>query len=272
LVDVGYNVIMACRSLERGREAQEKVKHHMNKRNMTSNVLLMQCDLGSFQSVAAFAKQVKEQALPVNLLVCNAGVMTPPLTRTKEGYESQLGSNYLAHFLLVQLLLNLLKANGPSRILLVSSEAHRTGYLNWNDFNSERDYNPFLGYAQSKCCIIMFCYELHRYLKHHSTEYEDMITVNVLHPGVVVTNIATGVWFPFNVLFDVVMPYLGMKPTEGCVTTVYLCLSPQVESVSGKYFDHCQMKQTLPLTYDKDDAKRLWRWSMSEITRHVKEI
>jgi NAD(P)-dependent dehydrogenase (short-subunit alcohol dehydrogenase family) len=232
----------------------------------------MQCDLGSFASVSDFVKKVKDQKIPVNLLVCNAGVMTPPLGRTKEGYETQLGSNYLAHFLMVQLLLSTLKKYGPSRIVIVSSEAHRTGYLNWDDINSEKYYNAYLGYSQSKVCLIMFCYELHRYLREHKSDFEDLITVNVLHPGVIVTNIAHNVPFPVNHLFNWFMPFLGLKPTEGCVTTVYCCISPELDGVSGKYFDHCQPKRSLESTYDKDEAHKLWKWSISEITRFVKEI
>lgn len=270
LVDVGYNIIMACRSAERGREAVKLLQEHVKKCNSTSKVVLMQCDLSSFGSVNKFVEQVKEQKLAVNLLVCNAGVMAPPLSRTKEGYESQLGSNYLAHFLMVQQLLNTLKENGPSRIVIVASEAHRTGYIHWDDINFEKSYNPYLGYTQSKVCLIMFAYELHRYLKSHFNEYEDKITVNVLHPGVIGTNIGSNLFFPVNHLVNNVLPYLAMNPTEGSVTTVYLCLSSEVEKVSGKYFDHCQPKQSSYVTYDKQAANELWQWSMQEITKHTK--
>lgn len=268
LASVGYNIVMACRSLDRGREAVTKVENHLRKQNSSVDIKLLQCDLGSFESVKDFTREIKRLGLAVNLLVCNAGIMAPPLSRTKEGYESQLGSNYLAHFLLVHLLLETLHQNGPSRIILISSESHRSGYINWDDLNFEKDYDPFLGYSQSKICIIMFAYELHRYLKAHVAQYEDKITVNVCHPGIIITNISTNIWFPFNLFFDYALPLLAMKATEGCVTTVYLCLSSEVDGVSGKYFDHCQPKQSHALTYDKEEAKKLWKWSVNEIARH----
>ncbi|KAL0491452.1 RDH14 [Acrasis kona] len=266
LANAGYNIIAACRNKQRGEEAVAIIQRQSRNR---VDVRYMHCDLSSLESVKKFAGQIISEKIPVNILVCNAGVMVPPLSRTKEGYESQLGSNYLAHVLLVKLLLDTLKNNGPSRIIMVSSEAHRGGFINWDDINSDRSYNPFLGYSQSKCCIIMFTYELHRYLQANRTKYQDKITVNTLHPGIIVTNITQNVWFPFNLAMEHVLRFVAMNAFEGSVTIVYLCLSPEVEDVSGKYFDHCMPKKSLTLTYNKYDAEKLWDWSLDQIHKFL---
>lgn len=113
----------------------------------------------------------------LDILINNAGVMAMPKALTKDGFEMQLGVNHLGHFLLTNLLLDILKASAPSRIIILSSLAHKYGEINRDDLNSEKSYNKYKAYSQSKLSNILMCQELARRLKGTG------VTVNSVHPG-----------------------------------------------------------------------------------------
>ncbi len=298
----GINVIMACRSLERANQARERLESEMKSKCLTSpllwnssggdgngekncggenrekkgdekneknlsvgKLLVLQCDLGDLQSVKSFAQKVIQARYRVNLLINNAGVMLPPLELTKQGFETQFGSNFLAHFLLTHLMLDTLNRNGPSRIINVSSAAHWNGVIDWSNISprSVHDYDPCFGYMQSKVCQIMSTYKLHRHLEEKSMSRN--VTVNVLHPGIISSNINTNLpaWATF--LQDLLVKRHSLNTFQGAITTLYLALSPEVGEVSGQYFARCMPVRSNAVSYDVTQQDRLWKISMEMI-------
>jgi len=222
-------------------------------------VQCMSLDLSSLESVRTFTQQFKEKKYPLNVLINNAGIYKPPLARTVEGHESQFGVNYLGHFLLTNLLLNNVVQSAPSRIINVSSRAHERGTINFDDIDSEKSYSPDKGYSQSKLANVLFTYELHRRLAAKGIQN---VTVNSLHPGVVNTNIFEK--YLGTTLYWLASPFTRLllkTPQQGAETSIYLATSPEVEGVSGKYFVDKKENPSSPLSYNEDDAKRLWKVS-----------
>ncbi|MBA7511526.1 hypothetical protein ES705_03522 [subsurface metagenome] len=169
-----------------------------------------------------------------------------------DGFEMNFAVNYLASFLLTNLLLDVLKKSAPSRIINVSSAAHRMAKMDFDDLQSEkRKYRLFKIYGISKLALMLFSYELNRRLEGTS------VTVNTVHPGVVNTNLGqdqSSFSKGFAKLFF-------KKPEKGAETSIYLASSQEVEGITGKYFAKKQQKQSSEESYNEDYAKRLWELS-----------
>lgn len=176
----GGNIILACRDMEKCEAAAKEIRgetlnHRVNARHL---------DLASLKSIREFAAQVTEEEEHVHILINNAAVMRCPHWTTEDGFEMQLGVNYLGHFLLTNLLLDKLKASAPSRIINVSSLAHVAGHIDFEDLNwEERKYDTKAAYCQSKLAIVLSTKELSRRLQGTG------VTVNALHPGVARTEL-----------------------------------------------------------------------------------
>lgn len=194
----------------------------------------------------------------LDILINNAGVMAMPKALTKDGFEMQLGVNHLGHFLLTNLLLDLLKASAPSRIVVLSSLAHKFGQIDREDLNSEKSYNKYKAYSQSKLANILFTQELARRLK------GSCVTVNAVHPGVVKTELGRYLIRPYFVEVMRPITYFFFKtPKSGAQTTLRVALDPSLETVSGQYFADCQIQEAAPAARkNNDDAE--WLWKMSE--------
>ena len=170
-------VILACRNKEKGEAAVVQVK----KRSGNENVVFVQLDLSSLESVRSFSSKVLASEPRIDILVNNAGVTGCPYTKTVDGFETIFGVNYLAHFLLTNLLLGRLKEAPSARIVNVSSLFYRIAKINFDDLNSEQSYSAFAAYSQSKLANILLTRSLAQRLG--GTE----VTVNTLHPGVIHT-------------------------------------------------------------------------------------
>nr|XP_040126842.1 retinol dehydrogenase 14 [Ictidomys tridecemlineatus] len=196
---------------------------------------------------------VKEEPR-LDVLINNAGVFQCPYAKTEDGFEMQFGVNHLGHFLLTSLLLGLLKSSAPSRIVVVSSKLYKYGEINFEDLNSEQSYNKSFCYSRSKLANILFTRELARRLEGTN------VTVNVLHPGVVRTNLGRHIHIPLLVkpLFNLVSWAFFKTPLEGAQTSIYLASSPEVEGVSGRYFGDCKEEELLPKAMDDSVARKLW--------------
>ncbi len=179
--------------------------------------------------------------------------MMLPKWLTKEGFEMQIGVNHMGHFLLTNLLLDTLKASAPSRIVVVSSAAHAWGKIRKNDLNSQKSYNKYKAYCQSKLANVLFARELTKRLEGSG------VTVNSLHPGVVQTElvryqpITSKLMYPFRICMK--------SPKSGAQTQLMVALDPDLEKVSGKYFDNCAIKEESNAA--KDDQMAKWLWSTS---------
>uniref|UniRef100_A0AAA9SEN4 Retinol dehydrogenase 13 n=1 Tax=Bos taurus TaxID=9913 RepID=A0AAA9SEN4_BOVIN len=176
----GGNIILACRDMEKCEAAAKEIRgetlnHRVNARHL---------DLASLKSIREFAAKVTEEEEHVHILINNAAVMRCPHWTTEDGFEMQLGVNYLGHFLLTNLLLDKLKASAPSRIINVSSLAHVAGHIDFEDLNWEkRKYDTKAAYCQSKLAVVVSTKELSRRLQGTG------VTVNALHPGVARTEL-----------------------------------------------------------------------------------
>jgi light-dependent protochlorophyllide reductase len=252
----GARVIMACRNLDQAEAAMKEIVQKTGNKS----VVVKHLDLASLKSVRAFAEDVKNNEARLDILINNAGVFNlPEFSKTEDSFETIMAVNHFGHFLLTNLLLDLLKQSAPSRVVVVSSVLHRgqpTGSapeLNFENMNSEISYNGFMAYAQSKLANILFTRELARRLEGTG------VTVNSLHPGKISTDIRRhfSSWkkFTWNVLFR----HFGKAVEEGAQTQIHLAVSEELEEVSsGLYFSDC--KQEEPSKHAQDDvaAKKLW--------------
>lgn len=169
----GGKIYIACRDLNRGENALMDIKD----KSGSDNIHLLQLDLASMQSIREFSQKFHQLENKLHILINNAGVMACPKSYTADGFELQFGTNHLGHFLLTNLLLDLLKQAAPSRIVIVSSLLHRIGTIRKNDLMHERRYWKWFVYGQSKLANILFARELSKKLEGSG------VTANSLHPG-----------------------------------------------------------------------------------------
>jgi len=262
LASRGARVVMACRSLQRSQVALEQVKT----RAKSNNVVLMKLDLGSMDSIDEFAEEFRRQEKRLDILVNNAGIMAVPKSKTADGFESQIGINHLGHFLLTNLLLDMIEESGPgARIVTVSSLAHRRGmHFNVSDLMmEEKKYDKMEQYANSKLANILFTKELAVQLK------DSGVTTYAVHPGLVQTDLFRSIgatWFENVFMFFThftPLSYILKTPTEGAQTTICCAVSDDFASQTGQYYADCEVSPLLvPQASDQVLAKQLWDLSM----------
>ncbi|XP_049291537.1 retinol dehydrogenase 12-like [Anopheles funestus] len=255
LLKRGGKVYIACRSLKRANEARNDIVSQTG----LSDIHVRELDLASMESIRYFAKRFLEEERRLDLLINNAGVMACPKALTKDGFEHQLGVNHLGHFLLTNLLLDRLKASAPSRIINLSSLAHKFGKINRKDLNSEHSYNQVTAYCQSKLANVMFTRELAKRLRGTG------VKAYAVHPGTVDTDLPRHMGSLFF-LFDhkLVKPLLRVAfktPLSGAQTTLYTALDEDLQEESGNYYADCR-EQKLS-TYALNDEMATWLWEES---------
>jgi NAD(P)-dependent dehydrogenase (short-subunit alcohol dehydrogenase family) len=218
----------------------------------------MLADLSSQEDIRRLADNFKEAYPRLDVLINNAGVIRSKRVTTADGIEMTFAVNHLASFLLTNLLLDLLKASAPSRIVNVASGEQRNGIIDFNDLQGEKGYKTAKAYSQSKLATVLFTYELARRLEGTG------VAVNCLHPGVVGTNLGSGVSGVFGFTVRALTPL--MKSSEkGAETSIYLASSPEVEGLSGKYFVKKAEARSSDVSHDQRLARRLWEVS-AELT------
>ena len=253
LANKNAKVIVAVRNLDKGKVALEKIKSQ----NVDANVSVMMLDLADISSVRRFVDAVKKQFSRLDLLINNAGVMIPPYSKTKDGFELQFGTNHLGHFALTGLLINLINKTSESRIVNVSSNAHKYGNLNFNDLNWERrKYKAWKAYGDSKISNLYFTYELKRWLEKSKSN----IKVTAAHPGWTATELQR-----HSGLFEFLNGYFAMKPEQGALPILRAAIDEMTQC--GDYFgpDGWQEWKGFPkkvesnkLSHDLSIAKKLW--------------
>jgi retinol dehydrogenase-12 len=223
------------------------------------NLHFLQLDLGSLESIREFSRKFHELESRLHVLVNNAGVLSP-LVRTADGLESNIGVNHIGHFLLTNLLLDLLKASAPSRIIVVSSTLHKIGSINKDDFNSEKSFaGTWTGYGNSKLCNMLFMRELSKSLDGTG------VTVNALCPGAVDTNVVQSLNSVVKFLMTPIMKLFYKSPEVGCQTIVLLSVEPSIAEQTGGYYVDCKITEPSNGAKDDDNAKWLWEKSL-EVT------
>ena len=216
LAEKGAVVIMACRSLEKATTAKTNIEQDLPNAQLD----IIQLDLADLHSVAQFATTFKEKYDRLDLLINNAGIMIPPFTKTKDGFEVQFGANHLGHFALTSHLLDTLVATPNARVVNVSSSAHRmgAGTIDFDNLNAEKGYSASAAYAQSKLANLLFTRELNRYFT--QANVDTMATS--AHPGWTVTGLQRGA---MHMLSRVV----GQSPPMGALPTLMAATDPNAK-------------------------------------------
>ncbi|KAL2334733.1 hypothetical protein Fmac_015946 [Flemingia macrophylla] len=269
----GVHVIMAVRNTI----AAKTVKEAILKEISTANVDVMELDLSSMTSVRKFASEFNSSGFPLNILINNAGILATPFTLSKDNIELQFATNYLGHFLLTNLLLDIMKKSArvskkEGRIINVSSNGHRYTYsegILFDKINDESSYESWFAYGQSKLANILHANQLARYLKEDGVN----ITANSLHPGAIITNIYKPE-ISGSVPTELMNKFgkLVMKNIQqGAATTCYVALHPQVKGISGEFFSDSNMDKASSLATDPVFAEKLWDFSMKLIDSNTQE-
>jgi retinol dehydrogenase 14 len=254
LANMGASVVMVGRDRGRGEAALAEIKE----KSGNTSVDLMLADVSSQEQLRRLADEFKEAYPRLDVLINNAGVFRSKRITTADGLEMTFAINHLAYFLLTNLLLDVLKASAPSRIVNVSSGDHGNGTIDFDDLQGEKGYKGAKAYSQSKLANVLFTYELARRLEGTG------VTANCLHPGVVRTNFGSGVSGVFGFMVRALRP-LMKSPEKGAETSIYLASSPEVESLSGRYFVKKAEARSSDVSYDERLARRLWEVS-AELT------
>ncbi len=210
----GATVVLACRDAKKGAEALQRIEAE----RPAGQAVLASLDLADLESVATFATRFAQTHGRLDLLINNAGLMVPPLGRTKQGHELQFGTNHLGHFALTARLLPLLQATPGARVTVVSSISQRLGRIDFADLDwQRRAYRPWLAYGQSKLANMLFALELQRRLDAAGSA----VKVTASHPGLAATDLGrtSGMVRVFESL-------IGMSPSKAALTTLRAATDP----------------------------------------------
>jgi NAD(P)-dependent dehydrogenase (short-subunit alcohol dehydrogenase family) len=247
LAQQGATVILVARNRQKGETAVARIREESG--NPAVDLLL--ADLSQQAQTHRLVKEVENRYPRLDVLINNAGAFFWRRQLTADRIEATLALNFLAPFLLTNLLLETLKASAPARIVNVSSSTHRWARINLEDLELKRMYTGQRAYAQSKLALVLFTYELARRLA------GTQVTVNALHPGYIATNIGQ----EGSRLVRLLAPLLRLvarSPEQGARTSVYLASSPEVAGVTGQYFRDEIAVPSAPASYDAETARRLW--------------
>lgn len=260
LANKGMKVIMACRNMGKAETARQEII----KKIPDADLEILQLNLASLESVRDFAKEYTSKYTQLDLLIENAGIMIPPFSKTEDNFESQMGVNYFAHFLLTNLLYPTLNNTDNARIVTLSSGAHKSGKIDFDNLNSEREYSKFGAYAQSKLACLMFAYELQRRL---ASKGSSVIAVSA-HPGVSHTNLGQHVSKWLLILLYPLFLLMMHSPGRAALPTLYAALGSDV--VGGEYFGPTGFREmkgapgkvnSIPASHDEEVASKLWEVS-----------
>jgi NAD(P)-dependent dehydrogenase (short-subunit alcohol dehydrogenase family) len=250
LARLGATLVMVSRDRNRGDVARSEVEQQTG----NQGVELLVADLSSQESIRKLVRDFEGTHDRLHLLVNNAGMSSPRRNETVDGLETVFATNHLGPFLLTNLLLPILKASAPARIVTVSSGAQAMGKLDFEDLQSARSYGEIRVYNASKLANILFTYELARRIKGSG------VTANAVEPGFVKTNLK--VPFPFNIF-----SFMRGRAVDGAKPTIFLASAPEVEETSGAFFNSKGVAiKSSRITYDAATAARLWKVS-AELTR-----
>ncbi|KAK1311742.1 hypothetical protein QJS10_CPA07g00247 [Acorus calamus] len=256
----GAHVIIAARNLD----SAMLTKQSIIKDSAGSRVEVLKLDLCSLKSVRAFVDEFLALHLPLNILINNAGVMFCPYQLSKDNIELQFATNHLGHFHLTNLLLDKMKRTAKEtgiegRIVNLASIAHRYTYkkgIRFDKLNDKSGYSDKKAYGQSKLANILHANELSRRLQEEGAN----ITVNSVHPGVIMTNLMRHSAFLMSLL-KVFSFFIWKNVPQGAATTCFVTLHPSLKGVTGKYFFDCNETHPSALARNGQLAKKLWDFS-----------
>jgi NAD(P)-dependent dehydrogenase (short-subunit alcohol dehydrogenase family) len=268
----GAYVIMACRSVSKGEQAKEQIlKFHPK-----ADIKVMEIDLTNLNSIKSFVVKFKQNHTKLDILLNNAGIMMVPYSLTKDGFESQIGTNHLGHFALTGLLLDLLKSTPKSRVVNVSSMAHKSGIMDFDNFlyDNGKDYSPMKAYSRSKLSNLLFTYELQRFFEQNKIDCQAIAA----HPGVSDTNLfnhAAPKWV-MNLLRPLFI-FMIQAANMGVLPELRAAVDPNAKG--GQYYGpngkrevkgYPIVVQSNAVSYDAEIAHKLWEVSEKLTSVHYK--
>ncbi|KAK4800144.1 hypothetical protein SAY86_025509 [Trapa natans] len=292
----GAHVVIGARNMEAAKEAKKAILDQCE----TAKVDILKLDLCSMKSIASFAKSFHALNLPLNILINNAGIMFCPFQLAEDGTETQFATNHIGHFLLTNLLLDKMKHTArvtgiQGRIVNLSSIAHSHTYQDGIQFDKINDelrsvllslflseqrkeyiaylmvtwllvhsYNTRRAYGQSKLANILHANELSRRLQEEGAN----ITVNSVHPGLIMTNLMRHTVIIMKIL-KMFTCLLWKNVPQGAATTCYAALHPSLRGVTGKYYADCNELEPSDFAKDVKLGKKLWDFSSKMVEEAV---
>jgi NAD(P)-dependent dehydrogenase (short-subunit alcohol dehydrogenase family) len=259
----GASVVMGCRNMSKAQQAFDKIKREIP----DAKIETIQLDLMSIKSIRNFSDQFMKKYDRLDVLVNNAGIMMQPYKKTLDGFESQMGTNHLGHFALTALLYDYLEKTKGSRIVNVSSVAHRSGNIDFENFMFEKEgtYNRSQSYSNSKIANLLFTYELDRRLKNA----DSTTTAVASHPGLSSTNLANHMMGGkvIGAILKALFFWILQSAAKGALPTIKAAVDPNVQG--GQYFGpkgifggeirgYPGVVQSNEKSHNEDDAKKLW--------------
>jgi NAD(P)-dependent dehydrogenase (short-subunit alcohol dehydrogenase family) len=243
-----------------GRNPERLAAAAENLRSGEARIETFQADFSSLEEVRALAADINTRFSSLDVLVNNAGVWHKDRTLSKDGYEETFAVNHLAHFSLTNQLKDLLVAGTSPRVVNVSSSMHaRPKSMNWDDLMFENSWKGFWVYGHSKLANILFSNELSR-------RWKDLgITSNALNPGNVRSRITRNNWFLNALHRSPIARMVIMSEADGARTSIHVATSPELQGVTGRYFDKVREAKPSKVAVDKEAAQRLWKVSQQLI-------
>ena len=252
LAQAGNQILMLSRDSEKSRIAQQEIISATG----NQNVMLITVDLAEPSSIRQAVAEIQEKYPKIDVLVNNAGLYKVKRGENSTGIEMSFAVNYLATFMLCQLLIDNLAASGNGRIVNVVSDMYKSGKINFDDLMLENGYKTGAAYANTKYAAVLYSAELAQRLK------EKGITVNTLHPGM----LGTDVFREYPKFLSKVMNILLEKPEKGGERIVYLATDAAVANTTGKYFYKLDERDVEIFADEKEITERLWKLSEEMIT------
>ena len=242
----GYHISLVGRNPDKGKKALEAIIEYSGNENLD----FFECDLSLVANVKDLADRIKNKHSKIDVLLNNAGGANKTKQITSEGLEKTFATNQMNYFVLSTELLNILSESNDGRIVNVASNAHIGAEVDYENINSEKSFSAWTSYCVSKLMNIMFTYQL--------SSMQDRVSVNVLHPGFVDTNIAgnEGNLIKYIVKFGAKM--FARTVDNGADSSIYLSTSDEVKGVSGKYFFKCREIKSSRASYNQEDWKKVW--------------
>ena len=261
LAGQGATLILIDKEIEEGQAARDEIV------DLTGNDRLefVGCDVSSFAEVRRLAEYVNQRYPKLHVLINNAGLTDPEYRLSAEGHENHMATMHLGHCLLTHLLLDKLKASAPARVIQISSDAHKAGRgLDFDDMRCEKVWKgrrysnngAFVAYHRAKLAMVCYTYDMARRLEGTG------VAINAVSPGYFIkTNVYRHVRGIFKLAVWLMGPFMT-DPERAAKTYVFLASSPEVEGISGKYWEYGKEKASSPASHDQDLQHSVWDYSM----------
>lgn len=263
LASKNAQVIMACRSADKGEQAKNEIISEIS----NADIEVMVLDLEDLKSVRSFAEKFEKNYPKLDVLINNAGIMMPPYRLTKDGFESQMGTNHLGHFALTALLLDRLKSTAHSRVVNVSSIAHKNGQMDFSNllYENGKDYSPSKAYGRSKLSNLLFTFELQRFFEKNKI---DCLAI-AAHPGVSDTNLFKDILPNWAMFLLKPIANLFIQPAAmGALPQLRAAIDPAAQGATYYGPDGAREMKGYPVIVQTnntditiDNAKKLWEAS-----------